>query len=112
MYSVQWFNIICGLGKGPGKCSHSTYKKVVAHLQVPVSVKQKYKLPNLLGNKYKQKSGFNFNYYVLEVGFGYGFSKKWCFIVYHLMAVNCSTRIKKNGKSTIPLPGSPSSCFF
>lgn len=32
------------------------HKKVVAHLQVPVmSVKQKYKVPNLLGNKNKQK---------------------------------------------------------
>lgn len=31
-------------------------KKVVAHLQVPVmSVKQKYKVPNLLGNKNKKK---------------------------------------------------------
>lgn len=54
MYSVQWFNIICGVGKGPGKCSSSTYKKVVAHLQVPVSIKQKYKVPNLLGNKNKK----------------------------------------------------------
>ena len=32
---------------------------------------------------------------MLKVGFGYGFSKKWCFVVNHLMAVNCSTRIKK-----------------
>lgn len=100
MYNVQWFNTNCGLGEGPGKCSNSTYKKVVAHLQVPVKcIKQKYKVPNQLGNKNK-KSGFNFNYCVLEIGFGYGFSKKWCFVVYHLMAVNCSTRIKKkNGKS-------------
>ena len=51
-------------------------KKVVAHLQVPVmSVKQKYKVPNLLGNKNKKKSGFNFNYCVLEVGFGMDFLK-------------------------------------
>lgn len=96
MYNVQWFNITCGLGKGPGKCSNSTYEKVVAHLQVAVVyVKQKYKVPNLLGNKNKQKSGLNLSYCVLEVGFRYGFSKKWCFIVDHLMAVNCSTRIKK-----------------
>lgn len=40
-----------------------------------MSVKQEYKVPNLLGNKNK-KSGFNFNYCVLEVGFGYGLSKK------------------------------------
>lgn len=44
------------LGEGPRKCSNSTYKKVVAHLQVPVMcIKQKYKVPNQLGNKNKQK---------------------------------------------------------
>lgn len=48
---------------------------------------------------------------MLEVGFGYGFSKKWCFVVHDLMAVNCSTRIKKKWKITFLLPGSPSSCF-
>lgn len=56
MYNVQWFNTNYGLGEGPGKCSNSTYKKVVAHLQVPVMcIKQKYKVPNQLGNKNKKK---------------------------------------------------------
>lgn len=36
VYNVQWFNTICGLGEGSGKCSSSIYKKVIAHLQVPV----------------------------------------------------------------------------
>lgn len=49
--NVQWFNTICGLGEGTGKCSSSIYKKVVSHLQVPVMcMKQKYKVPNQLGN--------------------------------------------------------------
>lgn len=40
--------------------------------------------------------------------------QKWCLVVDHLMAVNCSTRIKtkqKNRKSASLLPASPSSCF-
>lgn len=74
MYNVPWFNVY-GLEKVQEKHYNSTYKKVVTHLQVPVMcVKWKYKVPNLLGNK--KQSGFNLNYCVLEVGFGYGFSKK------------------------------------
>lgn len=56
IYNVQWFNTICGLGEGSGKCSSSIYKKVIAHLQVPVMcIKQKYKVPNQLGNKNNPK---------------------------------------------------------
>lgn len=56
MYSVQWFNIFVVKERDKEDVLIPCHKKVVAHLQVPVmSVKQKYKVPNLLGNKNKQK---------------------------------------------------------